>query len=405
MIKKQSLSRSPLRILVLSLMVASIFQAGIVSASPDPRIINGNDASEGAWPWMAIIVYAGKDPAQNYFICGGSLISPQFVLTAAHCVSDPSFYSGIRVDDPSKIETIIGVTTLSNQNGVRVGVEEIIVHPDYDVNTSNDIALLRLKEPVNLRAVSVIQAGEEMLWAAGQEVTLMGWGQTDPYYSVHPDTMQQAQVPIIADSACRSTYGLGFNPQTMLCAGVLSGNPSVAIDTCYGDSGGPVVVQDGATWKQVGIVSWGNECAHDRFPGVYTRVAAYSTWISDILNTNIRVGNLLDGLLDDVKAATVRLPKIPDNYASSHEYTDFERTVNRIANAKETALRHAGELLLLVKTEGRVVRQTYPNFTRKNVARIHRSVSTLCARRSSAGKKKQLRKLKAMIARVSRLRS
>lgn len=256
--------------LSLSLMVAS-------SSFARPRIIGGGPASEGEYPFMVGLFSAGYEGPEGLF-CGGTLIDPQYVVTAAHCVSDIDY-------DPSSVEVVIGRTKLTSTQGVRVKLAGIIVHPLYDSSKSlNDVALLKLENPVPGVPLQVIGANESSLWAPGIQAKIIGWGLTDPevIYPAFPDVLQEADVPIHSDSDCENAYGYAYTPASHVCAGKLASGPNTfdGVDTCYGDSGGPLFVSDqNGSFRLVGITSFGFGCAHWRYPGVYTEVAPLASWI------------------------------------------------------------------------------------------------------------------------------
>lgn len=240
--------------------------------SVTPKIIGGVDALPGAWPWMVGLL----DPAisSNYFaqFCGGTLISPSWVVTASHCTV------GSGADD---IEILVGVNDLQNDPGERIPVKRIIEHPDYNDRTLfNDIALIQLSRPAT-QTPAVAYSGPDTL--EGVLATIIGWGDTDPTFrSDYPSVLQQTEIPIISNADCKSVYGANAITDGMLCAGLTEGGK----DTCQGDSGGPLLIPNGNGWELAGITSFGTGCAQPGFYGVYTRVSQYADFIQSTLSTD-----------------------------------------------------------------------------------------------------------------------
>lgn len=252
--------------------------AGAVPLGQDvgPAIVGGEEAPPGAYPWVAALVNARDPDASSGQFCGGSLIHAQWVLTAAHCV----LTNEGSVASPGSIDVVINRHRLSSNNGVRVGLQRILTHPQYDSeNSSYDFALLQLVAPVNVPPVRVIDPAETQLVAPAMLATVLGWGLTQEG-GEPSDVLRQVSVPIVDQTICQLSYGqlVGQITDAMLCAGYASGGK----DACQGDSGGPLVVFDSQTglWKQAGIVSWGYGCAEPLYYGVYARASAASTWIS-----------------------------------------------------------------------------------------------------------------------------
>ncbi len=239
-----------------------------------PSIVGGAPAQQGAWPWQVRLSITTQEGS---FLCGGSLVSDQWVLTAAHCIED----AGATVS-PANI-TVRAGSLQRDSGGVVMGVSRVIKHPAYEsVTTDNDIALLRLSSPLPLsKTISPIAplsaSQEQQLAAANTLATVTGWGTTSPGGTASA-TLMQAQVPLIGMSDCanQSAYGSGQLSDNMLCAGYKQGGK----DACQGDSGGPLVVPNGQGGHVLaGIVSWGESCAAPDYPGIYTRVANYQPWL------------------------------------------------------------------------------------------------------------------------------
>jgi hypothetical protein len=232
-----------------------------------PEIVGGNDADPGDYPWQASIQYP-----KGFHSCGGSLIDSEWILTAAHCVTDT---------DPGSYQVVLGE---HNQN-VNEGTEQtftvvsVISHPNYNSNTSdNDMALLKLGSPANIISgqVETVALNTEEEIPNGTPSTVTGWGDTSEGGSP-ASILQEVSVPVVSNQVCNEAYG-GDITLNMLCAGYQEGGK----DACQGDSGGPLVSSDGSNgWVQTGVVSWGNGCAQPDFYGVYARVSKYISWVEE----------------------------------------------------------------------------------------------------------------------------
>lgn len=244
----------------------------VVPPRPTPRIIGGNVAKPGKWPFTVGILV--RDVADNYAaqFCGGSLIGRRFVLTAAHCVE------GV---EPSFIQVLVGTQDL-NKGGRRIDVAQLRWHPNFDPFTFDyDVAVLELARPSGIQDTVRLPttAEESFLAPPGKLAAVMGWGDTDPSFGVsYPSRMNEVTIRIVSRNVCNGPTSYdGLITQRMICAGPLAGGR----DSCQGDSGGPLVVRDRAgRWVvQAGIVSWGFECAAVGYPGVYSRVSVLRGWI------------------------------------------------------------------------------------------------------------------------------
>ena len=246
-----------------------------------PKIVGGSVAQVGAWPWQVALLVNGLSPFNGQF-CGGSLITDEWVITAAHCM----FVDGV-LEQPADIDVQAGIHTLSSNAGQRRDLSSIVVHPSYDPGTFNfDIALVKLSSPVILNStVSTIiplVPQDGALADPGVTATVTGWGRISAEGDFS-DELLQVEVPIVSTSDCNSSTSYnGSVTANMLCAGSIEDG---GIDSCQGDSGGPLVVPDGTGWRLAGVVSWGIGCALPQKPGVYTRVTEMRDFISQ--NTGV----------------------------------------------------------------------------------------------------------------------
>jgi secreted trypsin-like serine protease len=242
------------------------------------RIAGGTDADPAQWKFL-VGIFAPNFGAP---FCGGSLINGQWVVTAAHCV----------VVGPGVVKSSMSVRQ-SAPNGQPRGAEfqvaRVIPHPEYDsAERKNDVALLRLVAPLNIETSKTVRLAttdtENASSGVGACAAVAGWGQTVLRSSL-PGHLQAVNVPIVSQQDCRAAYTPTYNIQAKahICAGYVPGGK----DSCYGDSGGPLIVRAGPTGALlVGIVSFGEGCARPNQPGVYTRVSSYVDWITSTIEQN-----------------------------------------------------------------------------------------------------------------------
>ncbi|XP_042560619.1 transmembrane protease serine 9-like [Clupea harengus] len=232
------------------------------------RIVGGEDAPVGAWPWQASL-----HSSRGRHFCGGSLINKDWVMSAAHCFPSTSTFGPVVYLGRQNQEG-------SNSNEVSRTVSRIIRHPNYNSRTSdNDIALLQLSSSVTFTNFirPICLAAANSTFNRGTNSWLTGWGRIRSGVPLpSPQTLQEVDVPVTGNRNCFCKY----NPRgvtitdNMICAGRDEGGP------CQGDSGSPVVSKQGTQWVQSGIVSFGIGCALAQFPGVNARVSQYQSWIN-----------------------------------------------------------------------------------------------------------------------------
>jgi len=243
------------------------------SSNDETRIVGGDTAEEDRYSFAAYLVDEDGDQ-----FCGGTVITDDVVVSAAHC-------GGGRYD------VVVGRHNRNHNDGEVIGVAKELIHPSWDEDTDdNDIMLLFLDRPINLDYVKFASVTDEYVGVA-VPVTVLGWGEMGGYHdddiSTSADELQEVQLFTISNQDCALSRGKidgsrddyhGQITSSMICA-----THPKRKDSCSGDSGGPLVKQIGSgddeEFELAGVVSWGHECAHDDFPGVYARVSAEYNWI------------------------------------------------------------------------------------------------------------------------------
>ncbi|XP_069947479.1 uncharacterized protein [Cherax quadricarinatus] len=233
------------------------------------RIIGGRTAQPGEWPWQVVILNRYHEA-----FCGGTLVASRWVLTAAHCVR-------------RKLYVRLGEHDLAIREGpeIEYKVARTEIHPQYDSTTvDNDVALLQLPEAVAsgpyIAPACLPDQGAGL--PVGDTCTIIGWGKERNTHIFGTDVLHEAEVvPIIASDVCESVYEDYYITSNMFCAGYRKGR----IDSCAGDSGGPLLCHRYGKWYIYGITSFGEGCGKRGKFGIYARVSNYRLWVQNVISS------------------------------------------------------------------------------------------------------------------------
>ncbi|XP_062140345.1 brachyurin [Drosophila sulfurigaster albostrigata] len=258
------------RVVILLLIAALLAEA----APPQQldqikgRIITGTDASVGQFPWQVIL----KRDEWDDLLCGGSIISDSWVLTAGHCAyGRDSLY------------LVFGTIELNDESAQSMTSTKLYVHPNYNDKMNNDVALVQLPQPLtftnNIQPITLVSSTQSVNTYVGTEATIAGFGLVDDEYLDYSQVLQYAQVQVIANDKCSAVFGTSVVLSSTMCA---QGNAGSNMSTCSGDSGGPLIINNNGAWLQIGINSF---VAEDRcttgLPSGYVRLTSFIDYIAE----------------------------------------------------------------------------------------------------------------------------
>lgn len=344
------------------------------------RIVNGQLARDGAWPWQ-IAMYYRRSGGKFGQICGGSLIHRDWVLTAAHCIISRDAGDFMIVENTNRIDNPLK----PGSRGNAIAVRQIIPHPAYKKSSQeNDIALMRLAAPARSSPAVMASKADTAIEAPGYITTVTGWGTLrsisqgmdavthevvrpgDPKYFTN--RLMEVDLPLVDEKTCLAAYpGDKSIDQRALCAGFREGGK----DSCQGDSGGPLVAKaSNGQYKQVGVVSWGRGCARKESYGIYTRVSAFGSWISSTIGISFGASAPAPAAATSPAAtkppaaapAQAQTPNLANNQAgvSVNFIQGDTLKVGQTANVK-VATSQPGYLVLVDITPNGKATQIYPN--------------------------------------------
>ncbi|XP_069841075.1 serine protease 33-like [Dendropsophus ebraccatus] len=316
--------------LMTVLVIGLVKRTAAVCGQPSftQRVVGGKNSALGKWPWQISIIY------DNVHLCGGSLISSSWVVTAAHCMSNGEY------------NVALGALNLTGASTTKVivPVKSVIIHPIYNGDgTSGDLALLELESPVafNSNIQPICLPSPNQAFPDGMMCWLTGWGDIAEGVKLSaPYILQEVALPLINSSTCdkmlKDVYNISSSmvlvQDDMICAGYCEGKK----DGCQGDSGGPLACELNSFWFLVGIVSWGDGCARPGEPGVYTKVSSFSAWIEEISSLAATSGR-------KVNATTINV----DTFSTKKSWTttqllskDTRRASNQAGSRSNMAAAH-----------------------------------------------------------------
>jgi secreted trypsin-like serine protease len=340
------------------------------------RIVGGEPAQSGAWPWQ-VVMYMRSNGGAMSMRCGASIIDSKWILTAAHCIGS---------QDPLDYAFVEGTNSISNpldkdSPGKVLKVSRLIRHEAYDPKTAeNDIAVFELVTPATSKPVRLSFPEKSPLEAPDTKVTVTGWGTLRAIKGGHDaltdeqvrpgdprfftTQLMEVEIPVVTEETCKKTYQDKVIDHRVICAGLAEGGK----DSCQGDSGGPLVTKalDGE-YRQIGVVSFGRQCALKDTPGVYSRVSAFQDW----LQTNTGISFAQDTgqtPAPEVPQVQVPAPHAPtasaalDNAAGiSVGFVQGDTLkVGRVAQFKVTTQKPGFLVLFDITPDGKMT-QIYPN--------------------------------------------
>ncbi len=258
-----------------SLSASTSTDPGTGTSTVDPQVIGGTTTTITTAPWMAQLWYTDDQGTADEgddtgFFCGGAVIAPTKILTAAHCVKGYDWHAGGAV--------VTGTSQLPTEGDLHGGTVSGVLrqwnHPSYNARTiDNDLAVLTLASPVKATPIRMTTSGDTTSYASGTSAKLYGWGRTTSTTQATSQTLKTATLPIKSDATCAGYYGTDFVKGHMVCAGTpATGSDTGTTSACNGDSGGPLVVNN----RIVGVVSWGvPNCVTKGAYSVFAKVSAY----------------------------------------------------------------------------------------------------------------------------------
>uniref|UniRef100_A0A663N6Y9 Enteropeptidase n=1 Tax=Athene cunicularia TaxID=194338 RepID=A0A663N6Y9_ATHCN len=243
----------------------------LVTQNNGTRIAGGSDAKREAWPWIVSLHFNSRP------VCGASLVSDEWLVTAAHCVYG-------RQLKPSQWKAVLGLYDQSDMTQPSIvirNIDQIIINPHYMKRTKDsDIAVMHLQYKVQytvyIQPICLPEKNQQFL--PGINCSIAGWGKI-MHEGPTSDILQEAEVPLISNEKCQQWMPEYSITENMICAGYDIGE----VDSCKGDSGGPLTSEDGNKWFLVGVTSFGYKCALPKRPGVYARVTMFVDWIKKII--------------------------------------------------------------------------------------------------------------------------
>lgn len=250
------------------------------------RIVGGIDSLPAEFPWAASIFRQGAHQ------CGATILNDRWLLTAGHCVCSvfDEFYRS------KQLSVVVGYTDISTRDQ-NEPVARILPHPDYKCNKkSNDVALLKtarqLRWSNDLQPACLPNSRTDDF--SGTLATVAGWGFTheNREKGSRPNVLQKTEVTVVTNDQCNSWYKSQGSKIKVISTQMCAGHEVGGRDSCWADSGGPLMVKDDKRHVMVvGVVSTGSGCARPKMPGVYTRISRYTDWIVDSVNNdNTRTG-------------------------------------------------------------------------------------------------------------------